>query len=266
MLQECSYSPITLLTRQPKQSFKSSDQWQITPATLGTGNTKICTEQKNLSSVRSRRGIRYTAVDAKKLLKPGIKIWTQLAYSRNAFTTVPCCDKPVQTINLAKGVDHHLAHSGCLLQYLLHPTCEPSQTFMQPYHRLNQIKTKVVFFGLNNENEVSRAKTNYENIYIKYIINVFDIWRGKLYTMFFLTQIFDIWFALYPYSEVIFTFSHTISTWWSSIFLRRYKRFQNDLCCPKSWQGDMFKKRQIVFLGKCLACFSSFPKKATLWK
>lgn len=45
---------------------------------METRNTKICTEQKNLNSVEnsSRRGIKHTAVDAKKLLKSGIKIRT----------------------------------------------------------------------------------------------------------------------------------------------------------------------------------------------
>lgn len=67
-------------------------------------------------------------------------------------------------------------------------------------------------------------------------------------------------------SSVIFTFYHSVSPCRSSVFLRSNKRFQDYLRCPKSWQGDMFKKWQIVFLGKCLACFPPFPQKATLWK
>lgn len=96
-------------------------------------------------------------------------------------------------------------------------------------------------------------------------MGLFDILRDQFNSPKVLlnnTNIRDTHFSFYA----IFTFYHSISTCRSSIFLRCYKCFQNHLSCPESWQGDMLKKWQIVFLGKCLACFPPFSKKATLWK
>lgn len=62
----------------PKPSFKSSHQQQLTPATKRTVPIKICKEQEDLNSIEynSRGGIKWRVLNANKLLKPGIRIWT----------------------------------------------------------------------------------------------------------------------------------------------------------------------------------------------